>query len=286
MTLKPYTGCRPNILTVSKMAVLAVILASCSGRDAEKARRDSIRMADSLAFVQAQAAAAQEEADSIARRNFTTPDLAFNQLHGDVKEASNPSPYEYENNVKIFKYDEDGNWLNVPEWTSEDKKWLKECNKPSHKTTRDSEGRISRMYGSCEIIYDYIGYTWNDGRVTKDSYGRYHYSDDGLLIAYFEDDYDIQENRTIFTDYVVDYMGNWIERTAHTYTYEPVNEYNDQVPVVKETEKQKRTITYYKSNGGGRIEIPDTDKQKQLLASEKKRWAKAQEFEKAWRETF
>ena len=57
---------------------------------AEAARLDSIRQ------------------DSIARRNFITPDLAFNDLHGDVKKCvcdnNEYLTYTYDENGKVTAY--------------------------------------------------------------------------------------------------------------------------------------------------------------------------------------
>lgn len=206
--------------------------------------------------------------DSLARRNFTSYDLTFNELHGDVKEVKYQSPTSYWD-IVYFKFDEEGNWLNVPEWTEEEKKYNKYCTgKPDHQTIRDKGGRISKIYFVCETDWDYFEYKWDGGSLKGNSLGDFNFSSDGLLITSEEDD--IQYTKIIYTDYVLDGMGNWIERTVNSFTYE------EELAVVKEAKKEKSDITYFKSTPQGRFPLENTLEQTNLLAQEKNKYEKAE----------
>lgn len=260
------TGCSENNRHHSDSDSLSAI---------EEARIDSLRR-DSLlkdSLIQ----------DSIARRNLTTSDLSFNELHGDVKN------YKFKDNVIvyrdfIFSYNEDGSI--IPSWTAEDNRLKKSNNQtslPKEKITRDNEGRIIKIWEFASYDGDYgdffnKDYVWEGNRAIGkyESKNTREYDDKGLLISYVEDkNYDIQPNRIVFTDYVLDGLGNWVERKANIFTYEPDEMSTFGYPICKESMSQKRIITYYKSNGEQRIRLENSSRQKELLKKEQQRYSKA-----------
>lgn len=208
--------------------------------------------------------------DSVTRRNFTSYDLTFNELHGDVKEVRYQTPTPWQDIVN-YEFDEDGNWLNVPEWTKEDRKYNQEyCKgKPEHKTKRDKEGRIKIIYFPCETDWDCVEYNWDAGILKGDSFGDFTFSDDGFLMSSEEDD--IQYTKKIYTDYVLDGMGNWIERNVNSFTYE------DDYPISKEVRKERREITYHHSTPEGKFPRENSAAQSKLLADERKKYKKAEQ---------
>ena len=87
-----------RLLIIPSLALLLVgySTSSCSSSSADKARNDSIAAAELEA-----ARLDSIRQDSIERRNFITPDLAFNVLHGFEKRCELNSEY-------YFTYDENG----------------------------------------------------------------------------------------------------------------------------------------------------------------------------------
>ena len=239
-----------RLLIIPSLALLFVgySTSSCSSSSADKARNDSI-------------AAAQLEAarldsirqDSIARRNFTTPDLAFNDLHGDVKRCEFNSDY-------YFTYDENGKWTNEPQWDESDKKYCPERTKHP-KVTRNKEGYITRIYWECDADYEYEDIGWKDGKVKTRFNSTYYYDNDLIITQENEEEYDTQVTYT-YCNYELDGMGNWVKRDV----IEKITDtYQNSVRYDKKTET--RNISYHNSNGEGRVSVPNNAKQEQALQS-------------------
>lgn len=209
---------------------------------------------DSLMAVQKEAERLeQQRQDSIARRNFVTPDLALNDLHGDVQKCEI-------NNAYYLTFDENGKWTNEPTWGDYDKEYCPERTKHP-KVIRDKNGYIIRMYFECEFAYESEDITWKDNKVWKRFLSTYTYNDDGYAIGREdEEEYDYQIS-AVYCNYEIDGMGNWVKRDAvlkYTDIYDNTVRYN------KETET--RTITYYNSNpGNNTIQIPNNAKQQEAL---------------------
>lgn len=202
---------------------------------AEAARLDSIRQ------------------DSIARRNFITPDLAFNDLHGDVKKCVCDN-----NEYLTYTYDENGKWTNEPQWDDFDKQNCPDRTKHP-KVKRNSEGYITRVYFECDADYEYEDISWKDGRVKTRFNSTYSYDNDFIITQENEEEYDAQVTYT-YCNYEVDDMGNWVKRDV----IEKITDtYQNSVRYEKKTET--RNITYHKSNGDGRTTIPNNAKQEQAL---------------------
>lgn len=267
------------------IGIIAVsLLWNCSGNGAaDNAKEDSLRIADSIARVEAAKEAAAQarldtiRQDSIKRRNFKTPDLAFNELHGDVKD------YKFEDIV--FSYNEDG--MIEPSWNARDTRLMKsnkQTSLPKEKITRDNEGRIIKVWEFVSYDGDYgeffnADYIWEGDRAfgKYDSKNHHEYDDNGLLIGYAEDKYyDIQPKRIVYTDYVLDGLGNWIERKANIFIYEPEDMNTFDYPVTKESVKEKRTITYHKSDGSQRTKLENSSRQQYLLKKEQQRYYNAE----------
>lgn len=213
---------------------------------AEQARLDSIEAArlDSI------------RQDSIARRNFTTPDLAFKELHGHVAKCE----WLYGDGAQqtTLSYNYDGKLIST------------ECEGESYTYTRDKNGQIineiKTTYSLGNIVYKY---KWKDNKISvKQSVSTtypdypigisdyYFYNSDNLL-AYetsddssFEGGGQIRNFKTVYSDYKFDEMGNWISRKAKT-TYQMLDSDGDETwenHTGKTTEF--RVITYYDSNIG------------------------------------
>ena len=215
--------------------------------------------------------------DSIKRRNFESPDLAFNELHGDVK--------DYKFDEIVFSYNEDG--LIDPSWNARDISLMrlnKQTSLPEDKITRDNEGKIIKVWeftsydGNYGEFYN-IDYIWDGERAIPqyDSKNHREYDENGLLIGYAQDkDYDIQPERIVYTDYVLDGLGNWIERRANIFTYEPDDMNAFDYPIVKKSIKEKRTIIYYKSDGSQRTKLENSTRQNELLKKEQQLYYNAE----------
>lgn len=199
---------------------------SIAAAELEAARLDSIRQ------------------DSIARRNFTSPDLAFNDLHGDVKKCEFNSDY-------YFIYDENGKWTNEPQWDESDKQICPDRTKHP-RVIRDNDGFITRIYMECDADYEYEDISWEDGKVKTRFMSTYTYNDDGLVIDRSdEEEYDTKVSAT-YCNYEVDGMGNWVKRDV---IFKILDTYQNALRYEKHTET--RNITYHKSKGEGRTTIPN-----------------------------
>lgn len=207
---------------------------SIAAAELEAARLDSIRQ------------------DSIARRNFTTPDLAFNDLHGDVRKCEfNPDYY--------FTYDENGKWTNEPQWDESDKTYCPDRTK-NPKVIRDNNGFITRIYLPCDADEEYEDISWKDGKVKTRFISTYTYNDDGIVIGREdEEEYDTQVSAA-YCNYEVDGMGNWVKRDVID---KITDTYQNSIRYGKHTET--RNISYYKSKGDWRITIPNNPTQEQAL---------------------
>lgn len=231
---------------------LSLIAGSCGATSKSQDTTDSINPENALLDSIRQ--------DSIARRNFTSPDLTFHDLHGDVKEM-----YESASN-QTFKFDENGKWTNTPKWDDWCKKVSPEKTKKP-RVVRNKEGYITRIYNDCDADEEYIDITWKNGQLPKGS--KDHYNDLGFLIydECKEGDGKDPAYVTVYCNYKVDEMGNWVSRDVYTKSYDP--SYPDETTDFdKRTEKRK--ITYYKSNGGTVTTIPNNKKQTAILNSLKK----------------
>lgn len=199
---------------------------SIAAAEREAARLDSIRQ------------------DSIARRNFITPDLAFNDLHGDVKKC-------VLNSDCYFTYDENGKWTNEPQWNEDDKKYCPDRTKHP-RVRRDNDGFITRIYMECDADYEYEDINWEDGKVKTRFISTYTYNDNGLVIERSdEEEYDTKVSAT-YCNYEIDDMGNWVKRDV---IVKILDTYQNALRYEKHTET--RNITYHKSKGEGRTTIPN-----------------------------
>ena len=184
---------------------------------------------DSIATAEDEAAGLDSiRQDSINRINFTSPDLAFNELHGMVKECNGEIQHYYGYKEQYtYKYDESGNWKNV-----------------SRRITRDNQGRIASRIENSDMEGDYdTEYIWDDGIIVKITNPfaeeTLEYDKDGLLkrkvITHRESEgYDGGEvEAVLYSNYKLDDKGNWLERMVKT---------ND------EMYKEYRVISYYGEN--------------------------------------
>lgn len=227
------------------LVLVGYATSSCSSASKDKERNDSIA---------AEAARLDSiRQDSIARRNFITPDLAFNDLHGDVKKCVCDN-----NEYLTYTYDENGKWTNEPQWNESDKKFCPDRTKHP-KVKRNSEGYITRVYFECDADYEYEDISWKDGKVKTRFNSIYSYDNDFVITQENEEEYDAQVTYT-YCNYEVDDMGNWVKRDV----IEKITDtYQNSVRYEKKTET--RNITYHKSNGEGRTTIPNNAKQEQAL---------------------
>lgn len=197
-----------RLLIIPSLALLLVgyITSSCSSASADKARNDSIAASE---LETARLDSIRQ--DSIARRNFTTPDLAFNDLHGMVKECNGEIQHSYGYKEQYtYNYDESGNWKNA-----------------FQRITRDDQGHIVSRTENSDMEGDFaIKYRWNDGVIVEIStpftVKTLEYDNDRLLkrivITHKESEgYDGGElEAVLYTNYKLDDKGNWLERMVKT----------------------------------------------------------------------
>lgn len=217
---------------------------SCSLSSSDKTQNDSIEAARLEA-----ARLDSIRQDSIERRNFTTPDLVFNELHGHVEkcEWSKESDLYY---PMQYSYSSEG-------------RLVRSKGENTHKYNRDKNGQIV----SEEDGYAKTSFGWSDNKVSKrqlvscegeTAYGNgathYFYDKNGLL-SYTTTDGGEGENgtmrnmKTVYSDYEFDDMGNWISRKSIT-TYQVDELGNGSWENHTETDKEARVITYYDSEVG------------------------------------
>lgn len=212
--------------TAERLRLQQLAQDSINAAQLEAARLDSIRQ------------------DSIARRNFTSPDLLFADLHGKVKTCvwkSEVTPMHYDGNLSFSKDGTLSPNLN-------------------HKFTRNKDGYITKInykkYYSDQDFFEY-GYTWKDGKIVSTIFKGWEsagetkcfYDANGLLIK--ETDESGAEGYTwdstlTYSNYEFDDMGNWIKRQV-TYTFK---EYWDDELTDSQTKyyTETRTITYYNND--------------------------------------
>lgn len=212
---------------------------------AEQARLDSIEAArlDSI------------RQDSIARRNFTSPDLAFRGLHGDVKCILD------NDGDTTYTFDENGKWTNEPQWDEYDKEYFPEqTNHP--RVIRDNNGYIIRIYNDCDADEEYVTISWKDGKVISED-ANVEYDEHGFTIYYEFEGWcgKYPSEQTVYYDYIVDDIGNWVQRSYFFISWDP--DYPDVISCSEGTET--RTITYYKSISQNRIALPNSSFQTQKL---------------------
>lgn len=238
------------------LTLVSFVTSSCSSSASKDKERN-----DSIAAEAARLDSIRQ--DSIARRNFITPDLAFNDLHGDVKTCrvkSSDSPSGYS---EIFTYDENGKWTNEPVWDEYDKENMPETTK-HRKVERNAEGYIIRIYNDYGASCEYESVIWESGKVKTNSISTYKYDNDGLVISR-EDirEYDSGTDGAVYCNYVLDDMGNWVKRDVIYKFYSIGINDDERIEYSKSTET--RDITYYKSNNGGSAQRPNNTIQGQAL---------------------
>ncbi len=236
-----------RLLTVPLALMLVGYLTSSCSSSASKDKEQN----DSIAAEAARLDSIRQ--DSIARRNFITPDLAFNDLHGDVKKCVCDN-----NEYLTYTYDENGKWTNEPQWDDFDKQNCPDRTKHP-KVKRNSEGYITRVYFECDADYEFEDVSWKDGRVKTRFISTFTYDNDLVITQENEEEYDTQVTYT-YCNYEVDGMGNWVKRDV----IEMITDtYQNSIRYEKKTET--RYITYHTSDGEGRTTIPNNARQEQAL---------------------
>ena len=243
---------KPNIYLSFALFVAGGLLTACSGERARELQRQELMdLADSIAAVEkADEAAEKARLDSIAkeegkRRNFSSPDLDFFNLHGAVKEMTVRYPGQDDWNSSLggwwlwkgtYKFSEDGTWTNFKSISD------------LRKIKRDSKNRITKIiippYYD-DLDFDVISYSW-DGNRLKSVSDRFN---DGTL--HFKDGDIISFNYSVspgegkgywimqFNDFEYDDNGNWISCKWHGDYHD---DYGDRA---SDDGKILRTITYY-----------------------------------------
>lgn len=182
---------------------------------------------------------------------LTTPDLEFNELHGEVSKVEWIKSDEVWTIIG-FTYDEEGNMYPV-----------QSNDHPANSYYRNNNGQIIQ-----EDVYqeNSIFYTWKNGKVHSqipdyyksqfdnepdaDKYYRfYSYNDDGTLKeitcgVYNGDDAGLVSNYTkTFSNYKFDDMGNWTSREA-TASYDIHDWYDNSDKHQTSKSKEYRVIKY------------------------------------------
>ncbi len=222
---------------------------------AEQHRQDSIAEVKALAEL---AEAARQ--DSLKKVNFSTPDLSLFDLHGDVKTV-NCSPFANLGvrceevmlcNEAKHSFTEDGTLSNAKQSLL------------GERIKRDSEGRIIESESGdpdgAAYQYNAESFKWRDGKVyeTHTRYGTYNhiYDSNGLVKeeTFSEGGFGgFSEGKTVYSNYVVDEVGNWVERkyvtkgTINTFEEKPFSY----------SAVQRRTLTYYTQRESKRYTIDE-----------------------------
>lgn len=203
---------------------------------------DSIAMQDSLA-----------RADSLAR-NIVTPDLAFHDLHGRVRDVSFGE--------ERISFDRDGVWTNPSKYVS---RFGNSLTFTRNKLGNIIAGCTAEREGGVPI--ESVEYDWKDNRVTKvtaEYYGgeyriTYRYDHHNRLVestTVSRDDTGESDISTTYTYLKFDSYGNWTERNARSAIrtvqydgyYDEDNDtfINNGEPFMDSSEElQRRSITYY-----------------------------------------
>lgn len=230
------------------MILVGYVASGCSSSKSEKTKNDSIAAAELEA-----ARLDSIRQDSINRRNFTTPDLAFHDLHGDVKMC------EIDLN-HCYTYDESGNWTNTPTWSDYAKKNYPEKVKKDM-VVRDDKGQIIRIYCDSDCDYEYDSFEWVDGKLAVGEGVKFN--DLGFPIYSEIEGFDGKDRsyQFVYYDYIIDDKGNWIERKRKYKSFDP-NYPND---LFFDTVTETRKITYYKNYGEKTTKIANTPEQFSML---------------------
>lgn len=246
---------------------MALILVSCVTSSCSSSSSKDKAQNDSIAAAELEAARLDSlRQDSIARRNFTSPDLAFHDLHGDVKKCVC-------DDYATYTFDENGKWTNEPQWDESDKQLCPDRTKHP-RVIRDNDGYITRIYMECDADYEYEDISWEDGKVKTRFISTYTYNDNGLAIERSdEEEYDTKVSAT-YCNYEIDDIGNWVKRDV---IVKILDTYQNALRYEKHTET--RNITYYKSKSEGHVVIPNNATQNaiQELALESSIHKKEQE---------
>lgn len=233
------------------MVLVGYATSSCSSASKDKEQNDSIAAAEREA-----ARLDSIRQDSIARRNFTSPDLKFHDLHGDVKKCVVDN-----NEYTTYTFDENGKWTNEPQWDEYDKKFCPDRTKHP-RVIRNKDGYITRIYCECDADDEYEAFSWEGGKVIGE--GANIEDEHGFSIYDEFEGWDGKDpsTQTVYYDYIVDDMGNWIQRSYFLKSWDP--DYPDFTTYFYER-TQTRTITYYKKISQNRTALPNSSFQKQKL---------------------
>lgn len=203
---------------------------------AEEARLEQLRL-DSIEAARLDSI----RQDSIERRNFTSPDLQFYELHGKVKTCV----WTAESYIKAgtLNFSIDG---------------IVEPYK-GYKFTRNKSGQIIKIkYKRIYVDQDFLifQYQWSDGKVCAENFGawegggdtNYYYDDNGLLIrekgTSYAEGWEFESTST-YGDYEFDEMGNWIKRKERVTIKSWWDTEVENAEVEKRTYIETRKITYY-----------------------------------------
>ena len=199
---------------------------------------------------------------------FTSPDLTFNQLKGEVSKVEWLSTEDVQNPI-AFTYDDEGNMYPV-----------QSNYRPSNSYYRNDKGEITQE-SAPDNEYTYM-YEWSDGRVAlkyddfnADDPDRarystyYHYDSNGILQKTTRDYFggeggEMKDLQTVYTDYKFDDFGNWISRNFTTsYDFRDWGDEGDENAWRKEksTGKEYRVIKYRNRDSGAVKSIKDVQRE-------------------------
>ena len=197
-----------------------------------KKERDKAALCDSL------------RRDSIERRQFTSPDLVFFDLHGPVKSVQ--LDYEvshlFYGAPQLLEFNELGQWK-CPDKTGRGQTVV---------YTRTAAGNLVRIGSPEEDFYSTSGnvaaqafsysYKWHGGRLAEMSPNTvFSYDDSGNLVREVARARDSEEKSvTTYSEYEYDDMGNWVKR--HWRSSYTADSYSD---AEEESGYETRVITYY-----------------------------------------
>ena len=259
-------------LVVDITAIIFAIVANSSHHQTYEDSADNSEIVEQISndktdTLNTTQAATTERTESNAEI-FTSPDLAFNQLRGEVSKVEWLNSGDIMNPI-AFYYDEEGNMYPV-----------QSNDRPSNSFYRNDKGQITQE-SAPDNEFTYM-YEWSDnhiiqkydevyaGELDRNSYAiHYHYVENGVLEKTTRNHLsgeggEMKNIQTVYTDYQFDDMGNWVSRNSTT-TYEirDWEDDGDENAWQKRTEQNKeyRVIKYRNHDGGMVKSIRDMQRQ-------------------------
>lgn len=238
----PSTGLIVAIIAVLVVIVIVLVAFFLKRTHEEQARQQAI--ADSIALVHRNDSIEAARIDSI-RHNLTSPDLAFFNLHGQVKTLTQT---EWGTST-VYHFDREGNCSDISQFASTSSRV---------RVNRNNAGYVSsfKINGGDEWSNWTETFTWKDGRLTSDSSSGWEwggttyfkYGNDGLISEAYTDsaaEGTATKISLYYTYNSFDDFRNWTSLTKSGRERHTVYGEYDEETVEKVNRTVTRVIEYY-----------------------------------------